>query len=61
MHCLTKPVGFAVQEAVMSLLARALQYCNQKRLYLAVLAIFQRTKKEALSEQILKVRPPAHV
>eukprot|EP00873_Tetraselmis_striata_P024001 jgi/Tetstr1/444265/TSEL_032157.t1 len=46
--------GEPPEEAVMELLQRALQYTNQKRLYLAALGIFQRTERTALCDQVLK-------
>jgi len=46
--------GEPPEEAAMELLTRALQYNNQKRLYLAALGIFQRTERAALCEQVLK-------
>jgi hypothetical protein len=52
----TTHTAIDAQEAAMELLTRALQYNNQKRLYLAALGIFQRTERAALCEQVLKVR-----
>jgi hypothetical protein len=35
--------GQPPEEAAAALLARALQYCDQKKMYLAALAVFERT------------------
>ncbi|KAK9823324.1 hypothetical protein WJX72_001906 [[Myrmecia] bisecta] len=46
--------GSPPDEAVMKLFQRALAYTDQKKLYLAMLGITERTNKEELSAQVLK-------
>eukprot|EP00798_Chlamydomonas_sp_ICE-L_P000496 gene496-1903_t len=46
--------GQPPEEAVMKLFQRALQYNDQKKLYLAMLGIMERSKRVDLAEQLLK-------
>ena len=46
--------GEPPEEAVMSLMGRALQYTNQKKLYMAALSILQRTRRDDMCQQVLK-------
>ena len=46
--------GEPPEEAVMSLMGRALQYTNQKKLYMAALSILQRTRRDGMCQQVLK-------
>lgn len=40
------------EEAVMALFQRALQYTDQKKLYLAFLGILERTDRQQMAEQV---------
>ncbi|EFJ44854.1 rRNA processing protein Rrp5/programmed cell death protein 11 [Volvox carteri f. nagariensis] len=42
------------EEAVMELLKRALQYTDQKKMYLAALGIFERSGRDDLAEQVVR-------
>lgn len=41
-------------EAVMKLFGRASQYCNQKKLYLALLGVLERSSRVELGQQVMK-------
>eukprot|EP00262_Sarcandra_glabra_P007984 TRINITY_DN21152_c0_g1_i1.p1 TRINITY_DN21152_c0_g1~~TRINITY_DN21152_c0_g1_i1.p1 ORF type:complete len:572 (-),score=125.55 TRINITY_DN21152_c0_g1_i1:250-1932(-) len=45
--------GSPPEEAVMKIFQRALQYCDHKKLYLALLGMFERTEKHKLADELL--------
>ena len=44
---------FFSQEAVKKLFYRALQYCDPKKLYLALLGMYERTEQHKLADDLL--------
>lgn len=46
--------GTPPEEAVMALFQKALQYTDPKKMYLALLGILERSKREELCQQVLR-------
>lgn len=43
-----------MQEAVLKVFQKAVQYCDPKKLYVALLGIYERTEQEDMADELLK-------